>query len=464
SALVTGFKVEAVLAALGISLPAVQVLELSNEPRVRQLLAMAQEMVPPLEMNVQLPEALYWMSGKRLNNRFREGRSFRDTIAEVQWSRAIYYYIAGVAAEDRFGNDLTLAASGGIYVGAGRLLEMTAFESDDLARRGGHARPLFIHPLESAPLQLDDQLKGAPRWATPRTEEQLLERKRLITDGPTPIWDWRRQLIVMDATRRLIRKMIEIRGDEWPELPDYARELHTGAGTYNWMVFLCSNKPADIYKGIVIAEDLPLADGADMLTLVQGPLSDEVPIKYFVDPQTQPQSAMIGRTRTDLELAAQDLANDAEAEYQRFVQEFHGHFRPVMQETPSKEGSDTSVSTSSTTTSSSVTVAPAGPAAVSTTTPAPSTQATATTSTPAPSTKPRAPAADSGVPVAATGAPAAASGAPATIPKTPAQAATTSAAATQPVSARRRSHASPPASEPARSRRETRRALEDVPT
>ncbi|KAF0146760.1 MAG: hypothetical protein FD187_3213, partial [bacterium] len=138
---VVGWKIGATLAALHISLPAAQVIDLSTEPHIRRLVnevntvnydAFAIAHLP-------LPEAVYWLSRKALNLRHRDDGDYRDSFVEAQMVDAIWRATSSVILEQRrVDNPLMAAAAGGIYTGAGRLPECIAYEAEANARKAAN--------------------------------------------------------------------------------------------------------------------------------------------------------------------------------------------------------------------------------------------------------------------------------------------------------------------------------------
>ena len=349
--LAVGWKVGSVLAGLGIVLPASQVLDLAHDPYVRMLAGIACDVNRPLEQDLQLPEVVYWLTSRRQNIRNRGDHSYRDPIEDAQSSRAIYQALVEYIDKERCLNMHTLAASGGIYVGAGRLLEMTAFENDEDARKASMLpRPPFAFPMSAGSPKMSDKEEG-DRWSKlPTSPAQLLERRRLVTESPLAngdqlqIWDWEYQIEVVHRSRALkkaVDKMVEDGLDDLP-IPECALNS-VPLSTYNWMALLCSATAADVERGVVIAEDLPLADGAELETLVKGPITHETMIAYRIDPKRQPQSDAVGHHEGEGDDVDINYTN-ALRDFELFEATFMGHFRPAADTTPTKVESDSQAS------------------------------------------------------------------------------------------------------------------------
>ena len=314
---VVGWKVEADLTALGIAIPAIQVIDLAHEPVVMDTLLLREDLAAPLDItHLALPRAVWDASQNHINIRFFGGKDIRDPFFDNRCVLTFWRKFGNRIIQNRvtrYRADLLAWAQ--TYVGSGRALEAVALIRDVpfaplLPREDELQLPCGINPVKDVGNVLYSH--GY------RNEHEFYDRmmERTSNADGSPLFNLENLQLIIDSCNII---ELEIGNKPIVDNREFAPVLaNLQEGTYDWSIMLAENEKTPLKNGIAFAEDLP-----GMLSeYEEGPIKIYQKFSVTDDPEHQMSSEV--EAVSDI---AQVCAKSREQCHRLFLKDFTGHYK-----------------------------------------------------------------------------------------------------------------------------------------
>ena len=310
--LLVGWKVEADLAAIGLTLPAIQVVDMAAEEIPRQNI-MASTRIAGIEKDLthlKLPEVFALLPEVAINIRYIDREDIRDPLIDAAAITTLWRFFARAIMDSRQSRLRSFSISlMQTYVGNGPLLEEIPVGELRLGKY--RSSPFEIRLPYGIPLT-DDQI-----FPTPLTVDEIIDNIVIISGCGSPriedqlaIFDFTRLRNLWDLLDQIAAELTNILTTDFPRWRPHLR-AEEEEDTYDWFEFFARGNRRDLADAIAIAEDLPPV----IDEWKKGPLGYDRQFTIQFDPFT-PDSWTTGA----------QAAKDLEKDHQDFVQKFDGHF------------------------------------------------------------------------------------------------------------------------------------------